>query len=183
MIVIAAGWITLLLIGGGLALDRVLTNAVSNNFDQQMEYVLTAMIASAEIGPDGEVRLNRPLGDQRFMEPNSGLYYQISGKSQEDFPSRSLWDDPLKPRYDIPGSKPRFRNSNEFVDEPLRIVERAITLPDRYALVLHGGAIDRWLKRAGQGIAYNTGHQLCLAGVGIDNSRRVADALWAVATA
>jgi signal transduction histidine kinase len=130
MIVIAAGWITLLLIGGGLALDRVLTNAVSENFDSQMEYVLTAMIASAEIGPDGEVRLNRPLGDQRFMEPNSGLYYQISGKGQEDFPSRSLWDDPLKPKYDIPGSKPRFRNSAEFVDEPLRIVERAITLPD-----------------------------------------------------
>jgi signal transduction histidine kinase len=130
MIVIAAGWITLLLIGGGIALDRVLTSAVSDNFDNQMEYVLTAMVASAEIGPDGEVRLNRPLGDQRFMEPNSGLYYQISGKGQEDFPSRSLWDDPLKPRYDLPDSKPRFRNSNEFADEPLRIVERAITLPD-----------------------------------------------------
>jgi signal transduction histidine kinase len=130
MIVIAAGWITLLLIGGGLALDRVLTNAVSNNFDSQMEYVLTAMIASAEIGPDGEVRLNRPLGDQRFMEPNSGLYYQISGKGQEDFPSRSLWDDPLKPRYDLPDSKVRFRDSMEFADEPLRIVERAIILPD-----------------------------------------------------
>jgi signal transduction histidine kinase len=130
MIVIAAGWITLLLIGGGIALDRVLTNVVSNNFDQQMEYVLTAMIASAEIGPDGEVRLNRPLGDQRFMEPNSGLYYQISGKGQEDFPSRSLWDDPLKPRYDLPDAEPRFRNSTEFADEPLRIAERAITLPD-----------------------------------------------------
>ncbi len=130
MIVIAAGWITLLLIGGGLALDRVLANAVSNNFDQQMEYVLTAMIASAEIGPDGEVRLNRPLGDQRFMEPNSGLYYQISGKDQEDFPSRSLWDDPLKPRYDLKDANPRFRNSTEFADEPLRIVERAIALPD-----------------------------------------------------
>jgi signal transduction histidine kinase len=130
MIVIAAGWITLLLIGGGIALDRVLTSAVSDNFDNQMEYVLTAMIASAEIGPDGEVRLNRPLGDQRFMEPNSGLYYQISGKEQEDFPSRSLWDDPLKPRYDLPDSEPRFRNSGEFADEPLRIVERAITLPD-----------------------------------------------------
>jgi hypothetical protein len=56
----------LLLIAGGLALDRVLVNAVSDNFDDQMEYVLTAMIASAEIGPDGEVRLNRPLGRPAF---------------------------------------------------------------------------------------------------------------------
>ncbi len=130
MIVIATAWITLLLIGGGIALDRVLTNAVSDNFDSQMEYVLTAMIASAEIGPDGEVRLNRPLGDQRFMEPNSGLYYQISGKDHEDWPSRSLWDDPLKPNYAIKGNEPVFRDSAERRKEPLRIVERAITLPD-----------------------------------------------------
>ena len=66
MIGTAAAWIVVLLIGGGIALDRVLANTVSTNFDSQLEYVLTAMIASAEIGPDGEVRLNRPLGDQRF---------------------------------------------------------------------------------------------------------------------
>lgn len=129
MIVIAAGWITLLLIGGGLALDRVLTDAVSDNFDDQMQYVLTAMVASAEIGPDGEVRLNRPLGDQRFLETNSGIYYQISGKGQEDFPSRSLWDRRLK----VPAEKhkkPHFRNSDQFPGEPLRIAERSVTLPD-----------------------------------------------------
>ncbi|WP_422266503.1 histidine kinase, partial [Sphingorhabdus sp.] len=130
MIVIAAGWITLLLIAGGVALDRFLTDSVSDNFDDQMQYVLTAMIASAEIDPVGEVRLNRPLGDQRFLEPNSGLYYQISGEGFEDFPSRSLWDDPLKPRTDVPSDKPRFRNAIKGANEPVRIVERAIILPD-----------------------------------------------------
>ena len=65
MIGIAAAWIVILLFGGGFALDRVLNDAVTRNFDNQLEYVLTAMIASAEIGPDGEVFLNRPLGDQR----------------------------------------------------------------------------------------------------------------------
>src|SRR5690606_37420581 len=75
MIGIAAVWITLLRLGGGLALDRVLSSAITRNFDDSLEYVLTAMIASAEIGPGGEVLLNRPLGDQRFLEPYSGLYY------------------------------------------------------------------------------------------------------------
>ena len=130
MIIIAAGWITLLLIAGGLALDRVLVNAVSDNFDDQMEYVLTAMIASAEIGPDGEVRLNRPLGDQRFLEPNSGLYWQISGKGKMPFPSRSLWDRTLRVDLSHNDAKPHFRSSEEFAGEPLRIVERAIVLPD-----------------------------------------------------
>lgn len=130
MIVIAAAWITILLIGGGIALDRVLTTSVERNFDEQLEYVLTAMIASAEIGPDGEVRQNRPLGDQRFLEPNSGLYYQISGKGQEDYPSRSLWDDPLAVQWNAPGDAPRFRKAIKGRDEPVRIVERAIILPD-----------------------------------------------------
>ena len=85
MILTAAAWITILLIGG-------LTNSVEQNFDTQLEYVLTARIASAEIGPDGEIRMNRPLGDQRFLEPNSGLYWQITGKNTTPFPSRSLWD-------------------------------------------------------------------------------------------
>ena len=130
MILTAAAWITILLIGGGAALDRVLTNSVEQNFDTQLEYVLTAMIASAEIGPDGEIRMNRPLGDQRFLEPNSGLYWQITGADAMPFPSRSLWDRALKPPVDHNDQFVHFRNSDEFPDEPLRIGERAIKLPD-----------------------------------------------------
>ncbi len=130
MILTAAAWITILLIGGGAALDRVLTNSVEQNFDTQLEYVLTAMIASAEIGPDGEIRMNRPLGDQRFLEPNSGLYWQITGADAMPFPSRSLWDRALKPPVDHNDQFVHFRNSDEFPDEPLRIAERAIKLPD-----------------------------------------------------
>jgi hypothetical protein len=72
--------------GRRAALDRTLTGLVTRNFDEQLGYMLTAMVASAEIGPDGEVFFNRPLGDQRFLEPNSGLYWQISGQGHEDFP-------------------------------------------------------------------------------------------------
>ncbi|MCO4091581.1 MAG: sensor histidine kinase [Sphingorhabdus sp.] len=130
MILTAAAWITILLIGGGAALDRVLTSSVEQNFDTQIEYVLTAMIASAEIGPDGEIRMNRPLGDQRFLEPNSGLYWQITGKDAMPFPSRSLWDRALSPPAGHKDQAVHFRNSNEFPDEPLRIAERSIKLPD-----------------------------------------------------
>ena len=130
MILTAAAWITILLIGGGAALDRVLTNSVEQNFDTQIEYVLTAMIASAEIGPDGEIRMNRPLGDQRFLEPNSGLYWQITGKDAMPFPSRSLWDRALSPPAGHKDQAIHFRNSDEFPDEPLRIAERSIKLPD-----------------------------------------------------
>jgi hypothetical protein len=96
MMIIAAVWIMVLLLAGGLALDQALTGFVTRNFDAQLGYTLTAMVGSTEIGPDGDVLFNRMLGDQRFMEPNSGLYWQISGKGHEDYPSRSLWDRSLK---------------------------------------------------------------------------------------
>jgi signal transduction histidine kinase len=129
MIGIAAAWIFILLLGGGVALDRILANAITQNFDDQLDYVLTAMIASAETGPDGEVRLNRPLGDQRFLEPNSGLYWQITGKNQEPFRSRSLWDHALLPGGNHDDMSPHFYDSTQLGGEKLRIVERDIRLP------------------------------------------------------
>jgi len=129
MMLIAAGWIIFLLLAGGVALDRTLSGLVTHSFDDQMGYMLTAMIGSAEIGPDGEVFFNRPLGDQRFLEPNSGLYWQISGKGHDDFPSRSLWDRSLKVHTDHFDSQPHIYDSDQFTGEPLRVMERSIILP------------------------------------------------------
>jgi signal transduction histidine kinase len=130
MLLIATAWILVLLVGGGLVLDRTLTGLVTRNFDDQLRYILAAMVASAEIGPDGEVFFNRPLGDQRFLEPYSGLYWQISGKGHEDFPSRSRWDRSLAVRFDRDGTVPHVYDSRQFPDEPLRVMERSIILPD-----------------------------------------------------
>ena len=129
MISVAALWITLLLVGGGVALERVLASALLENEDQQLEYVLNAMIASAEPGPDGEVRLDRQLGDQLFLEPNSGHYWQITGPGYEPFPSRSLWDRRLKVNPPHHDRDAHFYDSTEFGAEHLRIVERDIMLP------------------------------------------------------
>lgn len=134
MALIAAAWISVLLLGGGVALERTLTRQVEANFDEQLEYILTAMIASAEIDPSGEVYFYRTLGDQRFLEPGSGLYWQISGGNYEPWPSRSLWDRTLELQgvtdsEDHFDAEPHFYNSSQFAGEPLRIAERTIILP------------------------------------------------------
>ncbi len=129
MIVVAALWITLLLVIGGFALDRVMTSSIVRNFDNQLEYVLNAMIAASEIGPDGEVRFNRPPADQRFIEPYSGVYFQVSGGGADTFPSRSLWDRRLRVANRHNDIKVHKYNSGEFAGEPLRIVERDVILP------------------------------------------------------
>ena len=129
MMLIAAGWIFVLLLAGGVALDRTLVSLVTHNFDNQLGYILTGMVGSAEIGPDGEVFFNRPLGDQRFLEPNSGLYWQISGPGHEDFPSRSLWDRSLKVQPHHMDIAPHVYDSDQFDGETLRVMERSIILP------------------------------------------------------
>jgi len=148
---VAALWITVLLLGGGYALDRVLTNSLVENFDKQLEYVLNAMIAASEIGPDGEVRFNRPPADQRFLEPYSGVYFQVSGEGADTFPSRSLWDRRL--RVDPAHNDVRLHtyDSREFEDEPLRIVERDVILPSsnirwRFQVAQSREIIDRQIK-------------------------------------
>lgn len=136
MIGIAALWISVLLIGGGVALDRVLSDAITRNFDDGMNYVLTAMIAASEIGPDGEVLFNRELADQRFLEPNSGLYYQVSAKGHEDWRSRSLWDRAIKVPFDHHDRRLHVYDSKQFPGEDLRIMERSVVLP---------GSNTRWM--------------------------------------
>jgi signal transduction histidine kinase len=132
MIVISTVWIVLLLGVGGFALDRVLTSAITSNFDAQLDYVLTAMISSSEIGADGEVFFNRALADQRFLEPYSGLYFQITGEGFDPYQSRSLWDRRLNvARHN--DTVAHLYDSDEFSTptspEKLRIIERDVRLP------------------------------------------------------
>src|SRR4028118_701624 len=134
---IAGIWIVVLLGVGGYALDRVLTSAITNNFDDSLDYVLTSLIASSEIGPEGEVLLNRPPADQKFLEPYSGLCFQITagGFNPVDappafaFPSRSLWDRRLAVRGEHRDFEIHVYDSAEFPNEELRVVERDARLP------------------------------------------------------
>lgn len=152
MMLISAAWIFVLLLGGGVALNRTLTKLVENNFDEQLEYVQTALLSSAEIDNWGDVQLYRPLGDQRFLEPNSGVYWQISGAGRETFPSRSLWDRSLKVEGDHVDDDPHFYDSNQFPDEPLRVVERTVILPGSdtrwtFTVASARGELDAQIRR------------------------------------
>ena len=167
MIGAAALWIGVLLMVGGFALDRVLSRSVVENFDSQLNYVLNAMIAASEIGPEGEVRFTRPPADQRFLEPYSGVYFQVSGKGAESFPSRSLWDRRLRvsPHSDKQLHK---YNSAEFTDEPLRVLERDVTLPGsatvwRFQVAQSRESIDDQLQQLRETLTWS----LSLLGLGL----------------
>ncbi|WP_426266952.1 sensor histidine kinase [Sphingomonas sp. LHG3443-2] len=160
MIVIAAVWISILLAVGGFALDRLLTNSLVRNFDENLELVLRSMIGSSEIGTVGEIRFSRPPADQRFIESYSGSYFQITplpgadGKTPqvEDYPSRSLWDRRLTVNpASVRGTETHKYDSYQFSGEPLRIVERDVIIPGspvkwRYQVAQSRENLDLQLK-------------------------------------
>jgi signal transduction histidine kinase len=156
MIGVAALWIVALLLIGGFALDRVLSRSIVDSFDNQLTFVLNSMIASSEIDPIGEVRFNRPLADQRFVEPYSGFYYQVSGVGADTLASRSLWDRRLRVLGAHTDIKPHLYDSDEFSTkdnaEPLRIVERDAVLPGssvrwRFQVAQSRETIDEQIRR------------------------------------
>jgi signal transduction histidine kinase len=134
----------------------VLSRSIVDSFDNQLTFVLNSMIASAEIGPDGEVRFNLPPADHRFVEPYSGLYFQISGTGAETFASRSLWDRRLRVSDTHADVKPHLYDSDEFSThdhpEPLRIAERDAILPGspvrwRFQVAQSRETIDDQIRR------------------------------------
>lgn len=108
---------------------RAQASSPTNEVDRQLDDELASLIASAEIGPDGKVLYTRASGDPEFLEPNSGLYWQVRGEGQEDFRSRSLWDRRLEDSGRQAWTDPLHYDSNQFADEPLRIAERTVRLP------------------------------------------------------
>lgn len=157
MIGIAAIWIAALLLIGGFALDRVVSRSFKDSFDNQLVYMLNSMVDASEIGPDGEVRFSRAPAEQRFIQPYSGLYFQISGSGADTFPSRSLWDRRLRVSDNHFDVKPHFYDSDEFFEpvrkEKLRIAERDVILPGsdvrwRFQVAESRDGVDRQIHQA-----------------------------------
>ncbi len=126
---LAAIWIAGLLLVGGLALDRIVTDTIIRNFDEQLSDPIPAMLAAAEVDAFGEVRFNRPPVAPPFNEPYSGFYWQVSAKDRAPFRSRSLWDRELPVDFRKSCVTPCISRSAVFRNEPLRLIERDGIIP------------------------------------------------------
>jgi len=127
LVAAAAVWLLLLLLVGSVVLRSAFQDTVERQFGNRLGAVLHAMIAVAEVGPDGAVTLVRPLGDPRFEQAYSGWYWQIADPSGRLLRSRSLWDSTL-PVHPANGADQTNRQIGPR-GEPLLVVERDVSLP------------------------------------------------------
>lgn len=129
MSLIGAALLALLTGPGGRPPGPTERALLTREYDRQINAALDLLIANAAVGPYGEVFLQFPTGDQRFLQPNSGRYWQISGPGQEDLTSPSLWDSRLKVSSRKASAGTISYDSNQFPNEPLKVVERTARLP------------------------------------------------------
>lgn len=142
-LVLAAGLWTLVGLGiGGFFLTSVFRDYVESSFDERLVNTIDSMVGASEMAPEGYVRFLRPLSDQKFVRPYSGLYWQVSNPDQEHFRSRSLWDQELEVDYRKPAFVLRFRAATGPDGQRLRIAERDIEPPGSASLFRYMAAAD-----------------------------------------
>ncbi|NOT40549.1 MAG: sensor histidine kinase [Alphaproteobacteria bacterium] len=129
--VLAVIWSVLGLAAGVLVLSRVFRESAERGLDNRLVADLESVIAVTELDCEGTIVMPRPLAAERFFNPFSGWYWQISAAGTPAKPlkkSPSLADQALK-------SEPRATSSVRmgYITGPkqqqLRLAERDISFP------------------------------------------------------
>lgn len=82
----AAGWI----------LTILFENHVQRRVVEELETDLRQLIAGLKVSAEGKVTFSRHPTDERYQQPFSGLYWQVTRNGDVLERSRSLWDEHLK---------------------------------------------------------------------------------------
>ena len=147
----AAVWCALVLSGAGFLLSALVGDTVESTFDARLGVLLEGLVAGSELGPDGKLVLRAQLGEPRFTQPLSGWYWQIGDPDHPLERSSSLWDQTLAlppAARDRPATDPWTGDVAGPEGQSLRLLVRAITLPDAKAPLLFAVAGDRAEIRA-----------------------------------
>lgn len=123
-------------------LSLAFRNYVLSDVDEKLEMLIDTMVGISEVSPDGVLRFNQPLLDQRFATPYSGWYWQISEQGQDPFRSRSLWDYELSPDLDVRAFSLRLGEAGGPDGQTLRVAERDIILPEADRIFRYQVATD-----------------------------------------
>ena len=134
LLLISLAWLVVALSLGGYLISDAFRGHVASEFDAKLTETLDALIGTGQLDRAGALAFTRELSDQRFSEPYSGWYWQVSGQDDTLVRSRSLWDQELA----IPQGEAAF-DGRVFEAEGadgrrLRVLVRDIVLPGSEAV-------------------------------------------------
>ncbi|WND02665.1 ATP-binding protein [Temperatibacter marinus] len=126
----------------GWVISWTFEESLRSDMDLRLRVMLDTMIGVSELGEAGELRFNRPVLDQRFDEPFSGFYWQISEVDTDPFRSRSLWDQALELDLSKQALRGRFSGLLGPEEQQLRSLQQDIILPESDRIFRYVVALD-----------------------------------------
>ncbi len=129
LVAAATLWIAAALVVGGLLLSNLFRGPLEQAFEQRLAFLLQSLISVVELGPDGAIAEQRPLGEPRFLRQYSGLYWQIGdvGKRRILARSRSMWDFEIEFAAAGEAVQKRGYSQDGPLGQRLRVVEQYVT--------------------------------------------------------
>ncbi len=113
----------------GAALTLLFERHVERTLADDLDFQVKQLVGAIEVDPEESLTVARPLGDPRFAEPLSGLYWQVDAADGQQLRSRSLWDTALSLPDDVPRAGELHRHETHGpVDQRVLIAERAVVL-------------------------------------------------------
>lgn len=121
--------IVLALAMAGLGLTLLFERHVGRTVSQDLDVHLKKLLADLEVDADGRIAMTGGPVDPRFVEPLSGLYWQIADDRGQTLRSRSLWDSSLLLPKDTPAAGEVHRHEATGPgDAKVLIAEREVRL-------------------------------------------------------
>lgn len=130
LMVSAILWAVAALTIGGFILSFAFRSYALTDVDKRLELLLNTIVGVSEVTPEGTLRLNPPLADQRFLTPYSGWYWQVNDDGQQIIRSQSLWDFEFQIVHQKPSFQTRFTEVEGPDGQRLRMAEDDVILPE-----------------------------------------------------
>lgn len=127
----AAVWLAVAMVVGGVVLAEAFRESVERGFEQRLEPMLRTIVSHATVAADGSVRVVSRGAEPRFEELYSGLYWQVSDAAGPVARSRSLWDFAFPVEVGPAGGGVHVRSAVGPRGEPVLVVERDLSFPQR----------------------------------------------------
>lgn len=148
LLFISLAWLVIALTLGGYLISNAFRSHVEEELDSRLGQTLDVMVGMSDFDGQGNIVFSRDLSDQRFDEPYSGWYWQVSAEGEEPYRSRSLWDQAL----DLNLGGPAFTGATFEAEGPggrrIRVMVRDIILPGSERVFRYAVAGDASEMRA-----------------------------------
>ena len=129
LVAAAAIWVVFALVAGGLLLSNLFREPLEHAFDERLNVLLRSVISTVELGADAPGVRARPLGEPRFLQQYSGLYWQVGHVEQDAVVIRSpsMWDFAFEITPIQGGAKKRSYVTEGPLGQSLQVVEQYVT--------------------------------------------------------